>query len=133
MSDGGRSLISRARTRLGWEPLQHLHDAVVKPVAVAQTQGAWYRTWRLVSLDGSTLDVADEAESARAFPRPAARGGTSGFPQLRFVSVVENGTHVLFGTQVGGYRTSEVVLAKVVVGVLAPGMGHVTAGWAKMN
>ena len=52
--------ISQARTRLGWEPLRQLHDEVVKPVAVATTKGAWYRAWRLVSLDGSTLDVADE-------------------------------------------------------------------------
>ncbi len=118
----GKSGISQARTRLGWEPLQQLHDEVVKPVAVAQTRGAWYRTWRLVSLDGSTLDVADEAENERAFTRPSASRGTSAFPQLRFVSVVENGTHVLFGTRVGSYRTSDVALAKVVVGVLAPGM-----------
>jgi len=118
----GKSGISQARTRLGWEPLQQLHDEVVKPVAVAQTRGAWYRTWRLVSLDGSTLDVADEAANERAFTRPSASRGTSAFPQLRFVSVVENGTHVLFGTQVGSYRTSEVVLAKAVVGVLSSGM-----------
>jgi hypothetical protein len=118
----GKSGISQARTRVGWEPLQQLHDAVVKPVAVAQTRGAWYKGWRVVSLDGSTLDVADEPANAQAFARPFASRGTSAFPQIRFVSVVENGTHVLFGTQMGGYRTSEVRLATGVVGVLAPGM-----------
>src|ERR1700746_950493 len=30
----GNSGISQARTRLGWEPLRQLHDAVVKPIAV---------------------------------------------------------------------------------------------------
>src|ERR1700687_1107723 len=55
----GNSGISQARTRLGWEPLRHLHDEVVRPVAVAATKGAWYREWRLISVDGSTLDVAD--------------------------------------------------------------------------
>src|SRR5712691_4450418 len=49
----GKSGISQARTRLGWEPLQQLHDELVKPIAVGVTRGAWYRTWRLVSLDGS--------------------------------------------------------------------------------
>jgi hypothetical protein len=34
---------------------------VVRPIALPATRGAWYRQWRLVSLDGSTLDVADEA------------------------------------------------------------------------
>src|SRR5229473_1150995 len=56
----GKSGISQARTRLGWEPMRHLHDAVVQPIAVSASKGAWYRGWRLVSLDGSTLDVADE-------------------------------------------------------------------------
>ena len=56
----GHSGISQARTRLGWEPLRQLHDELVKPIAVAATQGAWYGRWRVVSLDGSTMDVADE-------------------------------------------------------------------------
>src|ERR1700675_3147799 len=56
----GNSGISQARTRLGWEPLRQLHDEVVRPVAVAAAKGAWYRQWRVVSLDGSTLDIADE-------------------------------------------------------------------------
>src|ERR1700732_2883921 len=68
----GKSGISQARTRLGWEPLHRLHDAVVKPIAVRGTRGAWYRGWRLVSLDGSTLDVADEEVNAAAFGRPSS-------------------------------------------------------------
>src|SRR6202163_2821023 len=55
----GKSGISQARTRLGWEPVRQLHDELVKPIAARTTRGAWYRQWRLVSLDGSTLDVAD--------------------------------------------------------------------------
>ncbi|HLJ65273.1 MAG TPA: hypothetical protein VKT70_14255 [Stellaceae bacterium] len=62
-----KSGISQARTRLGWEPLHKLHDAVVKPIAVRATRGAWYRGWRLVSLDGSTLDVADEDPDKLSF------------------------------------------------------------------
>src|SRR5579859_8234017 len=30
----GKSGISQARTRLGWEPVRQLHDEVVKPIAV---------------------------------------------------------------------------------------------------
>ena len=40
----GKSGISQARTRLGWEPLRQLHDAVVRPIAVGATKGAWYRS-----------------------------------------------------------------------------------------
>jgi hypothetical protein len=118
----GKSGISQARTRLGWEPLRDLHDAVVAPVAEKRTRGAWYRRWRVVSLDGSTLDVADTQDNEAAFGRPAASRGTAAYPQLRFVSLVENGTHVLFGTQMGGYGDGEIRLAHRVVPSLRPGM-----------
>jgi hypothetical protein len=111
----GKSGISQARTRLGWEPLRQLHDELVKPVAVGSTRGAWYRNWRLVSLDGSTFDVADEKANEDAFSRPGASRGSSAYPQIRFVSLVENGTHVLFGSQMDGYRTGEITLAKAVL------------------
>ena len=118
----GNSGISQARTRLGWEPLQQLHDQVVKPIAVTATKGAWYRGLRLVSVDGSTLEVADEAANDEAFGRPGASRGESAFPQLRFVALVENGTHVLFGTQLGPYATGEITLAKAALSALGKGM-----------
>ena len=111
----GNSGISQARTRLGWEPLRQLHDEVVKPIAQPATRGAWYGPWRLVSLDGSTMDVADEQANDAAFGRPGASRGSSAFPQLRFVCLVESGTHVLFGTRIGPYATGENTLAKDVL------------------
>ena len=118
----GNSGISQARTRLGWEPVRQLHDEVVRPVAVAATKGAWYRAWRLISVDGSTLDVADENGNNEAFGRPAASRGESAYPKIRFVSLVENGTHVLFGSRMADYATSEVTLAKTVLPSLGKGM-----------
>src|SRR6266849_9360322 len=118
----GNSGISQARTRLGWEPLRQLHDEVVRPVAVAATKGAWYRGWRLVSLDGSTLEVADEKGNDQAFGRPGASRGESAYPKIRFVSLVENGTHVLFGSRMADYATSEIALAKIVLPSLSKGM-----------
>ena len=118
----GKSGISQARTRLGWEPMGQLHDEVVRPIAKSATKGAWYGKWRLVSLDGSTLDVADEASNAAAFGRPGASRGSSAYPQIRFVSLVENGTHVLFGSQMANYATGEITLAKSVLAGLRKGM-----------
>jgi hypothetical protein len=118
----GKSGISQARRRLGFAPLQHLHDELVKPIAVPATRGAWYRGWHLVSLDGSTLDVADEPANAAAFGRPGSSRGDSAFPQIRFVSLVENGTHVLFANQMAAYGTSEIALAKTVLPSLTVGM-----------
>jgi hypothetical protein len=118
----GKSGISQARSRLGWGAVQQLHDEVVRPIAGQATRGAWYRKWRLVSLDGSTLDVADETEHAAAFGRPGVSRGASAYPQIRFVSLVENGTHVLFGSRMADYNTGEITLAKAVLACLEKGM-----------
>ena len=72
----GKSAISQARSRLGRVPLRRLHDELVHPIAGPSTKGAWYAGRRLVSLDGSTLDVADEA----AFGRPGASRSTGSPP-----------------------------------------------------
>ena len=113
-----KSGISQARTRLGAAPLEALYRAVVAPVAQEGTPGAWYRGWRVMSLDGTTLDVGDTAANARAFGRPASVRGvnaTGAFPQLRLVGLLENGTHAICAAQLGAYRTSEVTLAAAVV------------------
>jgi Insertion element 4 transposase N-terminal/Transposase DDE domain len=118
----GRSGISQARTRLGDEPLRLLYERLVHPVATPATRGAWYRRWRLVSLDGSCLDVADTAANRDVFERPEASRGESAFPQLRFVALVENGTHVLFAARLDSFATGETTLAKRVLAALRPGM-----------
>ena len=118
----GTSGISQARTRLGAEPLQQLYEMVAHPIATRQTKGAWYRQWRLVSLDGSTLDVADTADNEKAFGRPGASRGASAFPKIRFVSLLENGTHVLWSAQMDPYSTDELTLAEKVVPSLSKDM-----------
>jgi len=118
----GKSGISQARTRLGSEPVKRLHDRLVQPVAVRETQGAWYRQWRLVSLDGTTLAVADTAANEAAWGRPGESRGKTAYPLVRLVSLVESGTHVLFGTALDAFRVGEVTLAAEVVPRLQPGM-----------
>ena len=118
----GKSGISQARGRLGEAPLQRLYEEVVRPIATHATHGAWCRRWRLVSLDGSCLDVADTADNRAAFGGPGASRGESAFPQLRFVALVENGTHVLFGARLGRYAEGETTLAHAALAVLQPGM-----------
>jgi len=118
----GKSGISQARSRLGAEPVKKLYEAVVAPIAEKRTRGAWYRQWRLVSLDGSTLDVADTAENEQAFGRPGASRGSSAYPKIRFVGLLENGTHVLWAARMDKYKTDEITLADAVVPALRKGM-----------
>jgi hypothetical protein len=118
----GKSGISQARSRLGEAPLRRLYEELVQPIATRATQGAWYRDRRLVSLDGSCLDVADTADNRVAFGGPGASRGESAFPQLRFVALVENGTHVLFGARLGRFADGETTLARAVLAALRSGM-----------
>jgi hypothetical protein len=99
-----------------------LYEAVVAPIAQRQTKGARFRQWRLMSLDGSTLDVADTVENDSAFGRPGASRGSSAYPKLRFVVLLENGTHVLCAAQMDKYSTGELTLAESVVPALQKGM-----------
>jgi hypothetical protein len=83
-----KSTIAQARTRLGDAPVAALYRDVVAPIATVGTPGASYRGPRVMSLDGTTLDVGDTAENFVAFGRPASARGvnaTGAFPQLCLV------------------------------------------------
>jgi hypothetical protein len=118
-----KAAIFKARQRLGPEPLELLFGAACQPLATKRTRGAFYRGLRLMSLDGTTLDVADTAENVAAFGRPgSARGGLSAFPQVRLVGLAECGTHAVTSAAVGPYTTSEQAFADELLGWLSPGM-----------
>ena len=114
----GKSGISQARSRLGAEPMKRLYDSVVGPIAGPRTRGAWYRQWRLVSIDDSTLDAADTAENEKVFGRSVSGRGSSAFPKIRFVALLENGTHILWRACMAPYHTHEIDLAREVLSAL---------------
>jgi len=117
--------ISQARTRLGAEPLEALYRSRVAPIATSATPGAWYREWRVMSLDGTTLDVGDTVANRATFGALASAreaNTTGAFPQLRVVGLLETGTHVLWAAHLGAYATGEVTLAAAVVPALRPDM-----------
>lgn len=119
----GAPAISQARKRLGVEPLKQLYEQMVQPVATQQTQGAFYREWHVVAMDGFTLEVPDTEANRTAFSRPASpSGGESAYPRIRGVGLVEVGTHVLFGTALDSYAVGEITLARQVVPHLRKGM-----------
>ena len=118
-------LATSALAAIGPAPVRRLYETVAGPIATAATPGAWYRGHRVVSLDGTTLDVADTQANTQAFGRPpSARGvnATGAFPQLRLVGLVETGTHVVFGARLSPSATSEATLARAVLPALRPDM-----------
>jgi hypothetical protein len=117
-----KSAITQARVRLGEAPLRELFRRLAQPLAEPGTPGAWYRGRRLVSFDGTTLDVPDLPELERAFGRPGTSRGHSGFPQLRLLALLETGTHAIFAAATAGCASGEVPLARAVLAHLGPGM-----------
>jgi hypothetical protein len=117
-----KSAITKARARLGPAPLQELFARVARPLAAPDTPGAWYRGRRLVSLDGTTIDLPDTPELDERFGRPPAARGSSGFPQLRLLTLAETGTHAIFAVADDRYDTSEIRLAPALLHQLRPGM-----------
>jgi hypothetical protein len=114
--------ISLARARLGPEPLAELFSRACLPFATPGTPGAFYRSWHLVSMDGTTLDLADTPENEADFGRPGSSRGSAAFPQVRLVALAECGTHAMFAAAMGSYSTGEPTLARELVGSLIPGM-----------
>ncbi len=118
----GKTAISQARSRLGVAPLRVLWQESATPIATEGQMGAFYRGLRLVSIDGSILDVPDTKENLAHFGRQDSSRGQAAFPQLRFVALCENGTHSIFGVRMGVYHTHELTLAAELVEELRPGM-----------
>jgi hypothetical protein len=114
--------ITKARKRLGFEVIERLYREWVRPIAARNSPGAFFRTWRVMSLDGSTLEVADSDANEAAFGRPGVSRGKSAYPQIRFVTLLENGTHILFGAVMDAFRVGEITLANHVIGKLRRGM-----------
>ena len=118
----GKSGISASRKRLGAEVMRHIAERALTPLAQPQTEASFHRGLRLVSIDGTTLEVADEVSNRQAFGVPGTNQGKTGYPQIRCVGLLESGTHAFFGVELGGYKDSEVSLAHRVVKNLKPDM-----------
>ena len=117
-----KSAFSKARERVGSAPLRRLFEEVSVPMASVGTPGAFYRGWRLMSLDGSTMEVPDTPANDEFFGRPGvSRGEQSAYPRLRWVALGEVGTRAVVGLEAGPYAQDETRLARPLLGLLRPG------------
>jgi hypothetical protein len=118
-----KSAIFQARARLGAGPVRALFERVARPLAEPDTPGAWLGGRRLVAIDGTCLDVADNVENDEWFGRAGVnKGERAAFPQARVVAVAECATHAVFDAVVGPYTTAENTLARELVDRFEPGM-----------
>jgi hypothetical protein len=94
--------ITRARERLGDEPLAGIFARVAVPVADLLTWGAFLGPWRLMAIDGFEWDVPDTPANAAAFGYPGGGKDRAAFPKVRVVSISECGSHAVVDAETGG-------------------------------
>jgi hypothetical protein len=83
----------------------------------------FWRGLRLVSLDGTCVEVADSPANAAEFGRPSGTDDHQGaFPQVTLVALAECGTAALINAAFGGYSTSEQDLTHTLAGSMTEGM-----------
>jgi hypothetical protein len=115
------SAFTQARRRLGVAPLRRLFLETARPMATHQTIGASYRGWRLMGLDGTTLDLPDTPENARTFGRPATGRAEGAFPQVRLLGLCELGTHAVCGLAIKPICHGESSMVRPLLDDLGPG------------
>jgi hypothetical protein len=115
--------LSKARDRVGSEPLETLFHQFAQPLGQAGQKGIWYRRWRKIAIDGSLLETDATPANRQYFGSPTNQHQTvSRSPQTRLVSLMEIGTHLFFGAAIGSYYDGEVRLAEKLVPLLRKDM-----------
>ncbi|MFI6485938.1 transposase [Streptomyces sp. NPDC050564] len=113
--EAGTSAISKARARLGSEPLKALFEPVGGPLTTPQSPGTFVfgRRLLMLSLDGTVLAVAPTSANITAFgPPPGGSHKPGHHPQVKLVLLIACGTRGILGARFGPRRDNEVTLAK---------------------
>jgi len=107
------SALSKARYRLGSEPIRWLFERVA--AAWSNTPGVGdYRGLSVHGIDGTHLRVADSDENFEHFGKPGGRAGEgdAGYPQLRLVALMNLSNRLLSAVRAGPFSESEQTLVK---------------------
>jgi Insertion element 4 transposase N-terminal len=107
--------ICQRRQRLGVTVLRQLFRRCCHPLATPTTKGAFYRGRRVVAIDGTCEDVADDAHNANYFGRINSGPMQSPFPQLRGLHLVECATHAIFDAVAAPCWVAEARLAPLLL------------------
>ena len=116
------SSLSRARAKLGPDPVRHLFEQVAGPVAAPEAVGVWVCGLRVISMDGSTTDVPDTDDNRAVFGGPGNDKRDGAFPQVRWVVAAESGTGALVEATIGPYTRGEQTMVADLLAAFTPEM-----------
>jgi hypothetical protein len=113
--------ISKARMRVGEQPLKLLFERVAQPMAKRSTPGAWLHRFRIMAIDGVIFNLADTDDNEAGFGRCGGKNPAP-FPQARVAALVECGTHAVVAAEVDPWKTSERAQIPQLLRAFEPGM-----------
>ena len=103
-----KSSISEMRGKMGSAPLQSVVARACVPLADATHHpDAFYAGLRVVAIDGSNVEVADEPGNIKAFGYPGSRTGHASYPQAQCAVLVECASHAILAANLGASRARE--------------------------
>ncbi|WP_370061928.1 transposase [Streptacidiphilus sp. MAP5-3] len=105
------SSLSRARRRLGPEPLRLVFEALAGAVAWTDRPGAWWCGMRTVAVDGTSLRLPDREPVTARFTKRHGPQYEFAYPVLRLITLVETGTRAVIAAAFGPEADGELVYA----------------------
>ena len=111
------------RRRLGVAPVEALFEVLADPIAQPRTPGVLFCRFRTVAFDGCTsIKVPDTGRNRSWLGKMTAALGTTGYPAVELMALVETGTRGLLGAVFGPPATGETDYARKLLGLLGRDM-----------
>ena len=112
VADPSEAALTKARARVGPQPLRALFDLLRGPAASMAGAVRW-RGLLVCAIDGTMLFAADSAANLTRFSKQrGGRTGGSGYPMLRLVTVMACGTRSVMDAVFGPITSGETTYAK---------------------
>ncbi len=114
--------ISKARERIGEEPLRHLFTSVCKPLCRQGDEYAYYHGLRKCAIDASEFYLPCTKDVLRDFPTAEDDGkNPQNCSKLKFGAVMETGSHAYIDADYGTVDNSEQDFADTLIGRIGAG------------
>jgi hypothetical protein len=119
LHDLSDTAVSKARRRIGFEPMRELFELTSAPVLEPGAPGTFLGEYRLCLLDGTVIDVADTPEN-QILGKRKNQNGEGAYPQLRLVALMDYATRVVVDLEIASMvGNGEVPLAEALAARLA--------------
>jgi hypothetical protein len=110
-----KGAICKAREKLGSEVLETLAKEILRPIARAEFQKAFYHGMRIVSLEKTNFDLPDSKANSDYFGFAPEGTGTTIFPMCQTMNLVESATQVVIDSVLGTMADDEINLASTLL------------------